>query len=204
MSSPDLKSNKMSVLEINKNFEKNVSGKHLIKMNSKAVRELRSIAKDKGLNGYFKLKKDDLVALLLEQSSEKMPTSPPRASGKEKRCALPVKTVSSPQEMDEFEKEEMKKSRSVVKAWYDWLVDYVRKPIKNTVSKALSKPKNSMLRLYDGAKKTLQGDVEAEAEKKNQEEEDIDLTPHEHERTLKGAYRSFLIPGHQKKILILF
>ena len=61
-----------------------------------------------------------------------------------------------------------------------------------------------MLRLYDGAKKTLQGDVEAETEKKNQEEEDIDLTPHEHERTLKGAYRSFLIPGHQKKILILF
>ena len=173
-------------------------------MNTKTVRELRSIAKDKGLHGYYKLKKADLVALLLEQSSEEMPAPPPRASGKEERRALPVKIISSPQEMDEFEKEEMKKSRPVVKAWYDWLVDYVRKPIKNTVSKALSKPKNSMLRLYDGAKKTLQGDVEAEAEKKNQEEEDIDLTPHEHERTLKGAYRSFLIPGHQKKILILF
>ena len=57
--------------------------------------------------------------------------------------------------------------------------------------------KNSILRLCDGAKKTLKGDVEAETENENQEE-DIDLIPHEHERALKGAYRSFLIPGAPK------
>ena len=97
-------------------------------MNTKTVRELRSIAKDKGLHGYYKLKKADLVALLLEQSSEEMPTPPPRASGKEERHPLPIKIISSPQEMDEFEKEEMKKSRPVVKnrlnEWYGWLIMY--------------------------------------------------------------------------------
>ena len=45
----------------------------------------------------------------------------------------------SPKEMDEFEKEEMKKGRSLVKnklnEWYDWLVDHVPKPIKNNASK---------------------------------------------------------------------
>ena len=40
--------------------------------------------------------------------------------------------------------------------------------------------------------------VEAEAEKENQKEEDVDLTPHEHERALKGAYRNFVIPGAPK------
>ena len=40
--------------------------------------------------------------------------------------------------------------------------------------------------------------VEAEAEKENQEEEYVDLTPHEHERALKGAYRNFVIPGAPK------
>ena len=40
--------------------------------------------------------------------------------------------------------------------------------------------------------------MEGEAEKENQEEEDIDLTPHEHERALKGAYRSFVITGAPK------
>ena len=104
----------MSVLEITKKFEKHFSGKHIIKMN-KTVRKLRSITNDKGLYGYYKIKKADLVALLLEQQSEEMPTPQSSSSGKEGRRALSVKITSSPQEMDEFEKEEMKMSRPVVK-----------------------------------------------------------------------------------------
>ena len=50
----------------------------------------------------------------------------------------------------------MKKRRPVVKnglnECYDWLVDYVSKQIKNVVSKAFSRAKNSILGLYDGAK----------------------------------------------------
>ena len=72
----------MSALEMTRNFEKNFPGKHIIKMNSKTVCELRTIAKDKDLHGNYKLRKADLVALLLEQSSEEMLTPPPRASGK--------------------------------------------------------------------------------------------------------------------------
>ena len=87
----------MNILEMTRNFEKNFPGKHIIKMNTKTVRELRSIAKDKGLHGYYKLKKADLVALLLEQSAEELPTLPPRTRGKERRSALPVKIISSPQ-----------------------------------------------------------------------------------------------------------
>ena len=86
------------------NFETKFPQKPIIKMNSKTVRELKSIAKDKSLHGYYKLKKADLVALSLEQSAEKMPTSPPRASEKERRRALPDKIISSSQEMEEFEK----------------------------------------------------------------------------------------------------
>ena len=43
----------------------------------------------------------------------------------------------------------------------------------------------------------MKGYAEGEARKENQEEEeeDVDLTPHEHERALTGAYRSFAIPG---------
>ena len=63
--------------------------------------------------------------------------------------------------------------------WYDWLVDYIPKPIKNAVSKAFLRWENSILWLYDGAKKTLKDDAESEARKENQKE-DVDLTPHEH------------------------
>ena len=39
--------------------------------------------------------------------------------------------------------------------------------------------------------------VEKEAEQK-QQQEDADLTPHEHKRALRRAYRSFVIPGAPK------
>ena len=40
--------------------------------------------------------------------------------------------------------------------------------------------------------------VEKESEEEQQQEEDIDLTPHEHERALKGTSRSFVILGVTK------
>ena len=126
-----------------KEFEKNFSGKDIIKINTKAIGELRSIAKDKGLHDYYKLlKKDDLVALLLERSAEEMPTPAPRSKRKKRRLVVPVRVISSPQE------------------------------IKNAASKAFSRVKNRMLELHDSVKKTLKGYVEDETRKKNQEEEE--------------------------------
>ena len=103
-------------------------------MNTKTVRELRTIAKDKGIRGYYNLKKVELVALLLEQSTEEMLTPPTRSK---------------------------------------------------------------MPGQHDSAKKTLKGDVESEA-KNQEEEENIDLTPHENEKTFKGAFKSFVMPGAPK------
>ena len=116
-----------------KRVSENFSGKHIIKLNTKTIRELRSIAKDKGLHGFYKLKKADLLALLLEQLSEEMPTPSPRSKGKERKSALLVKIIPSPQEMNEFEKEEMTKSRPVVETrlskLHKWLDNYVPKTI---------------------------------------------------------------------------
>ena len=127
-----------------KNLKKKFSRKHIIKMNTKTIRELRSIANDKGLHDHYKPKETDLV-VLLEQSSEEIPTPPPRGKGKEGRRAHPVKIISSPQEMDEFERKEMKKSRPVVESrpsrFHKWLDDYVPKPTKKVVDKAFSRQK---------------------------------------------------------------
>ena len=124
-----------------KRVSENFSGKHIIKLNTKTIRELRSIAKDKGLHGFYKLKKADLLALLLEQLSEEMPTPSPRSKGKERKSVLLVKIIPSPQEMNEFEKEEMTKSRPVVETrlskLHKWLDNYVPKPIKKAIDKTI-------------------------------------------------------------------
>ena len=50
-----------------------------------------------------------------------------------------------------------------------------------------------------GQQERLKDIVEKEAEEEEKpQEEDLDLTQHEHERVLKGAYRSFVIPGMSK------
>ena len=51
---------------------------------------------------------------------------------------------------------------------------------------------NRMVENMGYGQETLKDIVEKEAE------EDIDLTPHEHKRALKGAYRSFVMPGLPK------
>jgi len=48
----------------------------IIKMNNHSIRELRIIAKERGLRGYYKLKKAELVDLL-----ESSPQRPPRRGG---------------------------------------------------------------------------------------------------------------------------
>ena len=118
-------------LRNNQKISENFSGKHITNMNTKTVRELRSIAMDKGLHGYYKLKKADLLASLLEQLSEEMPSPPQRSKGKERKPVLLVKTIPSSQEIDEVEKEEMTKSRPVVETrlskLHKWLDNYVPK-----------------------------------------------------------------------------
>ena len=91
----------------------------------------------------------------------------------------------------------MPHSKEMENRWYDMLVVYVPKAIKSEVSKAFRKVKNSILSLYDGVKKkTLKDTIEKKATKENQEqrEDEADLTPQEHERALKEAYRKFVIP----------
>ena len=61
---------------------------------------------------------------------------------------------------------------------------------------------NRMMENMEYGRQRLKDIVEKEAReeetKEQQKEEDIDLTPNEHERALKGAYRSFVVPGAPK------
>ena len=56
-----------------------------------------------------------------------------------------------------------------------------------------------MLENMGYGQETLKDIVEKEAEEEEQQQEEgIDLTPHEHERALKGAYKSFMMPDLPK------
>jgi len=185
--------NKMNILEMTA-FKTNSNYSFIIKMNNQTIKELRAIAKERGLRGYYKLKKAELVSLL------ETPIRPPRRPGSKKSLGK-VTLLSKPEDMDSFELEEMVKTRPVVKSklveWHDWLVGYVPKSIKEPVSNAFEKVKSSIMGLYERAKKTLKGEEEAEKEH-NEEDHAEGVESAEHEQAMNGAYKSFRIDGRGK------
>ena len=104
--------------------------------------ELKSLARDRGLRNFSRMRKVEWVALLQNNPPPAPQTRPPRPT----RPPPPPPQIqtwepiddrrprkASPQEMDIFERQEMSKSRPQVKGklnkWYDW---YYNKPYSQT------------------------------------------------------------------------
>ena len=84
-------------------------------MSNQTVRELRALAEERGLEGYFKLRKAELVSLLGTTSMRPEP----------EKSLSRVTLLPKPEDMDSFELQEMAKTRSAVKSelneWYDFI-----------------------------------------------------------------------------------
>ena len=159
--------------------------------------ELKSLARDRGLRYYSRMRKAELVALLQNNPPPAPRTRPPRPT----RPLPPTPTWEpiddrrlrkpSPQEMDIFEQQEMSKSRLQVKGklnkWYDWLINHFPKSIKDSASKALKTFKDKVMGLYN----RVTGN-------ETRIKEPAPFKPIELEQAFGGAYRSYRINGKPK------
>ena len=129
------------------------------------VPELKSLARDRGLRNYSRMRKTELVALLRNNPppSQSRASAAPTPHTRPPPPPPPTQTWEpiddmrprkpSPQEMDIFEQQEKSKSRPQVKGklnkWYDWLINHVPKPIKDYPSRAFETFKDKVMGLYD-------------------------------------------------------
>ena len=157
------------------------------------VSERKALKRERGLRGYSRLRKAELIALLRDSQPRRPPQS---VRGR-------AEPGPSPQEMDIFEQQEMSKSRPQVKSklndWYDWLVNHVPKTIGDGASTAFKTFKDKIMGLYNrvtgstapGASNQtqLKGSRSAEPEPSN---------PIELEQAFNGAYRSCRVNGRPK------
>ena len=167
--------------------------------------ELKSLARERRLRGYSRMRKTELVALLQNSSPlgqsrtsagptpHTRPPPPPQMSTWEptddRRPRKP-----SPQEMNIFEQQEISKSRPQVKTklnkWYDWLINHVPKPIKDSASKAFKTFKDKVMGLYNRVTGSTGNETRIKEHKP--------FKPIELEEAFGGAYRSYRINGRPK------
>ena len=165
--------------------------------------ELKSLARERRLRNYSRMRKAELVALLQnnpppgQSRASAAPTpqtrpSPPTQTWEPIDDRRPRKP--SPQEMDIFEQQEMSKSRPQVKGklnkWYDWLINHVPKPIKDGASKAFKTFKDKVMGLYNRVTGSTGNETRIKEPKP--------FKPIELEQAFGGAYRSYRINGKPK------
>ena len=154
--------------------------------------ELKSLARDRGLRNYSRMRNAELVALFQNsrppgQSHASISPTPPTQTWKPIDDRRPRKP--SPQEMDIFEQQEMSKSQPQVKGklnkWYSWLINHVPKSIKDGASKAFKTLKDKVMGLYNR--------VTGSAGNGTRIKEPKPFKPIELEQAFGGAYRSYRI-----------
>ena len=167
---------------------------------------LESLARDRGLRNYSRMRKAELVALLQNNPppgqsrasaaptprTRPSPPPPPTQTWEPTDDRRPRKP--SPQEMDIFEQQEISKSRPQVKTklnkWYDWLINHVPKPIKDGASKAFKTFKDKVMGLYNRVTGSTSNETRIKEPKP--------FKPIKFEQVFGGAYRSYRINGRPK------
>ena len=159
--------------------------------------ELKSLARDRGLRNYSRMRKAELAALLQNspppgQSRASAAPTPPTQTWEpidDRRLRKP-----SPQEIDIFEQQEMSKSRPPVKGkldkWYHWLINHVPKPIKDGANKAFKTFKDKVMGLYNRVTGSTGNGMRIKEPKP--------FKPIELEQAFGGAYGSYRINGRPK------
>ena len=167
------------------------------------ILELKSLAREHRLRNYSRMRKAQLVALLQNNPPPAPRTRPPRPT-RPPPPPLPTQTWEpiddrrlkkpSPQEMDIFEQQEIRKSRPQVKGklnkWYDWFINHVPKPIKDGASKAFKTFKDKVMGLYNRVTGSTGNETRIKEPKA--------FKPIELEEAFGGAYRSYRVNGRPK------
>ena len=159
--------------------------------------ELKSLARDRRLRNYSRMRKAYLVALLQNnpppgQSHASAALTPPAQTWEPIDDRRPRSHTQ--EEMDMFEQQETSKSRPQVKSrlnkWYHWLINHVSKPIKYGASKAFKTFNDKVMGLYNRVTGSTGNETRIKEPKP--------FKPIELEQTFGGAYRSYRINGKPK------
>ena len=155
-------------------------------MENQTVKQLKTLAKDRGIKGYYKMRKAELIEVLSTDESEIYETANDQSIPE---VNIPIPAPSRITQIKNLASNVAAPVKSVINRFTGWLLNYIPEPIKNAVNERVENLKERVNSIFG-----RQEEVSQPIEDVNLPEESY-LTPKEHKTAIKGYFKTFRVDG---------
>ena len=157
-------------------------------MEGKSVKELKAIAKERSVKGYYKMRKAELIEVL-STVNDQVNLTQPVVDQPIPEVNIPIPRPSRISQIKNLASNVAAPVKSVINRFTGWLLAYIPEPIKNAVNERVENLKERVNSIFG-----RQEEVGQPNEDRLTTEEDH-LIPKEHKTALKGYFKTFRVDG---------